>query len=209
MTSVVRLTPGTSSRARPDGAPGTGPPCSGAASPAARRRRPTASARADGGRRPGASSRREARPRRGSPRWTRAAPARSRRRPAARGEQVGQAHPRRPVAEAAEVDAGQDDLAVALAGPAGDIGEHIGGGPAAARPAHLRDHAVAACERAAVLHLDVGPRARERRLRAGASEVTHPPGDERRDRLGRAAQDGDVGRPRPRTPPRPGSRRSR
>ena len=54
-------------------------------------------------------------------------------------------------------------------------------GAAAARPAHGRDHAVRAAERAAVLDLDVGPGAPERRRRpAHAAQRPDRLGDRRR-----------------------------
>src|SRR5215472_7264285 len=58
------------------------------------------------------------------------------------------------VAEAAEVDAGEDDLAVALGDPLLHLAEHRVGAAAAGGAAHERDHAEAAREGAAVLDLD-------------------------------------------------------
>ena len=65
------------------------------------------------------------------------------------------------VAEAAEVDAGEDDLAVPLLDASADLREHGRGGPAPGRPSHLRDHAEGAGERAAVLDPDERPPAVE------------------------------------------------
>src|SRR5262249_38308184 len=61
-----------------------------------------------------------------------------------------------PVAVATEVDAGEDDLAVALRDAALDLTEHGLCRTATRRPADERDDAEAARERAAVLHLDEG-----------------------------------------------------
>ncbi len=73
------------------------------------------------------------------------------------------------IAVEAEVDAGHDELAVALRDAAAGLVEHGAERPRAARAAHARNHAEGAPERAAVLHLDERPRALEPRRRADAA----------------------------------------
>ena len=96
------------------------------------------------------------------------------------------------VAVAAEVDAGEDDLAVALRDAAADLAEHGLGGAAARGAAHERDDAEVARERAAVLHLDEGAHAIEPRIRLDAADRADVAGDERRRLLAAARDDDDV-----------------
>ena len=76
------------------------------------------------------------------------------------GRGAGLAHePRKVVARgaipvAAEVDAGEDDLAVALIHAARDLSQHAVGRAATRSSPDVRDHAERAREAAAVLHLD-------------------------------------------------------
>ena len=113
------------------------------------------------------------------------------------------------VAEAAEVDPGQHDLAVALLDAAADLAQHGGGGTAARGAANERDHAEAARERAAVLDPDEGADAFEPRVGLNAADRADITGDERRALLGRAGDDSDVRRAGRRGLPGGGSRRSR
>ena len=82
--------------------------------------------------------------------------------PCQAGRGAGLAHePRQVVTRgaipvAAEVDAGEDDLAVTLANAARDLSQHAAGRAAPRGSTHLRDHAERAREAAAVLHLDEG-----------------------------------------------------
>ena len=105
------------------------------------------------------------------------------------------------VAVAAEVDPGEDDLAVALGDAAADLAEHGLGRAAARGAAHERDDAEAACERAAVLHLDEGANAVEAGIRLHAADRTDVARDELR-RLLAAARDHDdvLGQPGERVP---------
>ena len=103
-----------------------------------------------------------------------------------------QAIARGPVAVAAEVDPGQDDLAVALSDAAADLAEHGVGRAAARGAAHERDHAEAARERAAVLHLDEGANAVEPRVRLDAADRADVARDELRRLLAPASDHDDV-----------------
>jgi hypothetical protein len=96
------------------------------------------------------------------------------------------------VAVAAEVDAGEDDLAVALCDAAADLREHCVGAAAARRAADERDDAEVAREAAAVLHLDEGADAVEPRIRLDAADRTDVAGDELRRLLAAARDDDDV-----------------
>ena len=116
------------------------------------------------------------------------------------GRRAGLAHEPRQVvagvavAEAAEVDPGEDDLAVALLDAAADLAEHRVGAPAARRAAHERDHAEVAGERAAVLDLHERANAVEPRVGLDAADRADVAGDERRRLLGAPRDDGDVRR---------------
>ena len=81
------------------------------------------------------------------------------------------------VAEAAEIHAREDDLAVALPDPATNLGEHGLRSPAACPTTHERDHTEGAREGAAVLDLD--ERARPFQPWAGlhAPDRAHVTGD--------------------------------
>ena len=81
------------------------------------------------------------------------------------------------VAEAAEVDAGEDDLAVALRDAALDLAEHRVGAAAARRPADERDHAEGAREAAAVLDLHERARPVEPRVGLDAADRADVAGD--------------------------------
>jgi hypothetical protein len=127
-------------------------------------------------------------------------------------DEARQRETRLAVAEAAEVDARQHDLAVALRDTTADLGEHVGGPPAARAAADERDHAEGAREGAAVLDLDegadpveprLGPHAADRAdvARDGSRGLLRPPGDdddvlrqarERAGEVGRAAGDVDA-----------------
>src|SRR5581483_12445034 len=96
------------------------------------------------------------------------------------------------VAVAAEVDPGEDDLAVSLLGAAAHLGEHGRRAPAPARPAHERDHAEVAREAAAVLHLDERANAIEPRVRLNATDRADVAGDRLRRLLAAARGHADV-----------------
>ena len=74
------------------------------------------------------------------------------------------------IAVAAEVDAGEDDLAMTLANAARDLSQHSGGWAAPRSSPHLRDHAERAREAAPVLHLDEGADAIEASFRLDARD---------------------------------------
>ena len=98
------------------------------------------------------------------------------------------------VAEAAEVDAGEDDLAVALLDPALDLREDRGD-PAATRcAAHERDDAERARERAAVLDLHECARPLEPRIGLDAGDSADVSRDGVRYVLARPRDDSDVRR---------------
>ena len=110
------------------------------------------------------------------------------------------------VAEAAEVDAGEDDLAVALRDAPADLAEHGVGAAAARRAAHERDHAERARERAAVLDLDEGADAVEPRVGLDAADRADVAGDGLDRLLDLAGDDGDVrGQPGERSLGEPGA----
>ena len=96
------------------------------------------------------------------------------------------------VAVAAEVDPGEHDLAVALVDAATDLAEDGLGGPAARCAAHERDHAEAARERAAVLHLDERANAVEAGIRLHAADRADVARDELRRLLAPARNHDDV-----------------
>src|SRR5262245_59341189 len=104
-----------------------------------------------------------------------------------------QAVPRIPVAIAAEIDARQDDLAVALVDAARDLTEH---GMRAAAPrtsADEWDDAEVAGERAAVLHLHERADTVEPRVGLDAADRADVAGDEA-GRLLASPRDGEGGR---------------
>ena len=74
------------------------------------------------------------------------------------------------IPEAAEVHAGQDDLAMTLGDATLDLAEHRIGTTTARRPANERDHAERARERAAVLDLHEGASALEPGVGLDAAE---------------------------------------
>ena len=113
---------------------------------------------------------------------------------AGRPHQARQVDARDAVAEAAEVDARQDDLAVALTDPAPNLVEHGVGTPAAGGTAHERNHAEPARERTAVLDPDEGPNALEPRLRPDTADRADVAGDERGGILGAPGDDHHVRR---------------
>ena len=96
------------------------------------------------------------------------------------------------VAVAAEVDPGENDLAVTLRDAATDLAEHGVGGAAARGAAHERDDAEAARERAAVLHLDERANAVEARVGLHAADRADVARDELRRLLAPARDDDDV-----------------
>ena len=105
---------------------------------------------------------------------------RSRSRPSiapAAADQARQGHPGGAIAEAAEVDAGEHDLAVALRRPPPDLAEHGLGRAAAGGAAHERDDAERAREGAAVLDLDERAHALEPVVRLHAADRPHVGGD--------------------------------
>src|SRR5205814_8433397 len=95
-----------------------------------------------------------------------------------RAHQPGERVPRRTVAVAAEVDAGQDDLAVALGDPPPDLAENGLGAAAPRRSADERDHAEGVREAAAVLHLDERPHAVEPGFGLNAADRPDVAGDQ-------------------------------
>ena len=96
------------------------------------------------------------------------------------------------VAEAAEIDAGEDDLAVALCDALADLAEDGLGAAAARCAANERDDAERARERAAVLDLDERPDPVEPRVRLHAGDRTHVAGDGLDGLLDLAGDDRDV-----------------
>ena len=98
------------------------------------------------------------------------------------------------VAEAAEVDAGQHDLAMPLAHAPTDLGEHRLGRAAPRCAAHERDHTERAGERAAVLDLHECPHAVEAVVGVDAADRADVPRDERRRLLACPRGDDDVRR---------------
>ena len=96
------------------------------------------------------------------------------------------------VAEAAEVDAGEDDLTVPLLDAPADLREHGRRGPAPGRATHLRDHAEGAGEGAAVLDPDERPPAVELVLGRDAPDGTDVCRDEPRCVVAGARGDDDV-----------------
>ncbi len=98
----------------------------------------------------------------------------------------------RPVAVAAEVDAGEHDLAMPLIHAAGDLGEYRVRTAAARRAADERDHAEVAREAATVLHLDERAHPVEARVRLDATDRADVAGDEGRCFLAAARDDDDV-----------------
>src|SRR5262245_54200037 len=98
------------------------------------------------------------------------------------------------IAEAAQVDAREHDFWMTLRDPALDLGEHRRRSPAPSGAAHLRDHAEAAAEAAAVLDLDERPNALEAMLGLNAPDRTDRAGDRRRSILTRPAHDAHVAR---------------
>ena len=98
----------------------------------------------------------------------------------------------RPVAVAAQVDPGQDDLAVALSDAAADLAEDGLGRAAARGTADERDDAEPARERAAVLHLDEGANAVEPGLRLHAADRADVARDEPRRLLAASGDHDDV-----------------
>src|SRR5436189_563540 len=98
------------------------------------------------------------------------------------------------VAVAAEVDPGQDDLAVALGDSAPDLAQHGGGAPTARPPAHQRYDAEVAREATAVLHLDERADPLEARLGLDAADRAYVACHDLRRLLARPGDDGDVRR---------------
>ena len=96
------------------------------------------------------------------------------------------------VAVAAEVDPGEDDLAVALRDAAADLAEHGLGRAAARGAADERNDAEAARERAAVLHLDEGAHAIEAGLRLHTADRADVARDELRRLLASPRDHDDV-----------------
>ena len=111
---------------------------------------------------------------------------------AGRSDQAGELHAGGAVAEAAEVDAGEDDLAVALRHPLPDLAEHGLGAARASRAPHERDHAERARERAAVLDLHEGANAVELRIGLDAADRADVAGDGLDRLLDLARNDRDV-----------------
>ncbi len=110
------------------------------------------------------------------------------------------------VAEAAEVDAGEDDLAMALRDAGPDLAEDVVGAAAARRAAHERDDAEVARERAAVLDLDERADAIEPRVRPDTADRADVAGDLLDRLLDLPADDGHVRRqPRERGLREPGA----
>ena len=97
-----------------------------------------------------------------------------------------------PVAIAAQVDAGQDDLAVALRDPPAHLVEHRGSSAAARAAAHERDHAEVAGEAAAVLDLHERTHAIEACVGLHAADRAHVARHEGRRLLASPPHDGDV-----------------
>src|SRR5207245_2746374 len=106
--------------------------------------------------------------------------------------EVRQVVPRGTVAEAPEIDARQDDLAVTLRDAAPDLGKNGLGAPAARLPPDERDDTEVARERAAVLDLHEGADAIESRVGLDAADRADVTRDEARRLLARLCNDGDV-----------------
>ena len=96
------------------------------------------------------------------------------------------------IAEAAEVDAREHDLAMALLDPLDDLPQDRAGAAASRRPAHERDHAEFAREAAPVLDADKGADTVEPRIGLNASDRADVARDERRSVLGSPRDDGHV-----------------
>src|SRR5262249_15399282 len=96
------------------------------------------------------------------------------------------------VAEAPQVDAGENDLAVTLRDPAPDLGEHVRRPAAARGAANERDHAERAGEAAAVLDLHEGAHAFAARVVANAADRADVGRDRGRRLLARLRNDDDV-----------------
>ena len=92
------------------------------------------------------------------------------------------------IAEAAEVDAREHDLPMALLDPSADLPQDRAGAAASRRPAHERDHAELAREAATVLDADKSADAVEPRIGLNASDRADVARDERRSLLGCAAR---------------------
>ena len=99
---------------------------------------------------------------------------------------------RRAVAEAAKVDAGQDDLAVSLLDSAPDLVQNRARAAAARGAAHEWDDAEVARERAAVLDLHERAHAVDPRVGLDAADRADVTRDERRSLLAALRDDGDV-----------------
>ena len=98
------------------------------------------------------------------------------------------------VAEAAEIDSGQDDLAVTLLDTSRDLGEHRPRRAAAGRPADERYDAERARERAAVLDLHERAYPVESRTRLYAADRADLTGDGSGHLLARTGKHRHVGR---------------
>ena len=110
--------------------------------------------------------------------------------------------PRLPVAEAAEVDSGEDDLAMTLADAPPDLREDRRGAAAPRATADERDHAERARERAAVLDLHERARSLEARGGVDAADRAHVARHGRRALLARAGDDRARSARHPRRRPR-------
>ena len=107
-------------------------------------------------------------------------------------DQPGQRQPGGPVAEAAEVDAGEHDLAVALRDAPPDLSEHRLCRAAARGAANERDHAEGARERAAVLDPHERANPVEAVLRLDAADRADVACDRLGDVLAAPGDDADV-----------------
>ena len=96
------------------------------------------------------------------------------------------------VAEAAEVDAREDDLAVTVRDAPLDLRQHRSRAAATRRAAHERDDAERARERAAVLDLHERTRSLEARVRPDAADRADVSGDGVGNRFARPRDHGDV-----------------
>ena len=96
------------------------------------------------------------------------------------------------IAEAAEVDASEHDLAMALLDPLDDLPQDRVGAAATRRPAHERDHAELAREATSVLDADKSADTVEPRIGLNASDRADVARDERRSVLGSPRDDGNV-----------------
>src|SRR5215211_4702268 len=111
------------------------------------------------------------------------------------GDIANQARQREPgiaVAEAAEVDSGQDDLAMPLRDAAANLADHRLRAPAPRPAADERDDAEVARERAAVLDLDEGAHAFQARVSLDAADRADVAGDKLRGLVASAGHDDDV-----------------